>query len=92
MTNLHFKLILSDDDCFDIIDHNEVIRYDEDETSNNLENDVESIVDDDSDEESDNFDENCANASIPEPNLDFSNLISNLFKFLLKQHVLFIKF
>jgi hypothetical protein len=90
VTNLHFKLIFSDDDCFDIIDHNEVIRYDEDETSNNLENDVESIVDDDSDEESDNFDENCANASIPEPNLDFSNLISNLFKFLLKQHVLFI--
>jgi hypothetical protein len=56
VTNLHFKLIFSDDDCFDIIDHNEVIRYDEDETSNNLENDVESIVDDDSDEESDNFD------------------------------------
>ncbi len=56
MTNLHLKLILSDDDCFDIIDHNEVIRNDEDETCNNLENDVESIVDDDSDEESDNFD------------------------------------
>ena len=56
MTNPHLKLIFSDDDCFDIIDHNEVIRYDEDETSNNLENDVESIVDDDSDEESDNFD------------------------------------
>jgi hypothetical protein len=92
VTNPHLKLIFSDDDCFDIIDHNEVIRYDEDETSNNLENDVESIVDDDSDEESDNFDENCANASLPEPNLDFSNLISNLFKFLLKQHVLFIKF
>jgi hypothetical protein len=90
VTNPHLKLIFSDDDCFDIIDHNEVIRYDEDETSNNLENDVESIVDDDSDEESDNFDENCANASLPEPNLDFSNLISNLFKFLLKQHVLFI--
>jgi hypothetical protein len=92
VTNLHFKLILSDDDCFDIIDHNEVIRYDEDDACNNLENDVESIVDDDSDEESDDFDENCENASIPEPNLDFSNLISNLFKFLLKQHVLFIKF
>jgi hypothetical protein len=90
VTNLHFKLILSDDDCFDIIDHNEVIRCDEDDTCNNLENDVERIVDDDSDEESDDFDENCANASIPEPNLDFSNLISNLFKFLLNQHVLFI--
>ncbi len=50
MTNLHFKLILSDDDCFDIIDHNEVIRCDEDDTCNNLENDVERIVDDDSDQ------------------------------------------
>jgi hypothetical protein len=68
VTNLYYKLILSVNDCFDIMDLNEVIRFDKDYTCNNLENDVKSIVDDDSNEDSDYFDENCVNESITEPN------------------------